>query len=199
MSGNLDNIQGIIFDLDGTLANTKLNFSAMCAELEIPAGTPLLEYLAGIDDACEQARARAVVERHEMQGAERAEWMPGARDMLQLLHRAGVPMGIVTRNMRRAACLTVERLGIPIDRMVTREDCQPKPHPQGLLQIAADWPMPARDIVYIGDYKFDLQAANSANMIACLIDNGKNASYASLADWVISDFSEVTDKVLQRF
>ncbi|TQV72614.1 HAD-IA family hydrolase [Exilibacterium tricleocarpae] len=195
-SGN--SIEGVIFDLDGTLADTKLDFAAMCEQLQVPASTPLLEHIEGLTDRRQSEIARDLLEQHEMSGAACAEWMPGAQQMLERLHAANMPMGIVTRNMRAAAMLTIERLGIPIDVVITREDCQPKPHPEGLLKISSHWSIAAENIAYVGDYKFDLLAANSANMLACLIANGRNAKFAALADWVITDFCEFTERVLAR-
>jgi phosphoglycolate phosphatase-like HAD superfamily hydrolase len=51
---------------------------------------------------------------------------------------------------------------------LTREDAPPKPDPQGLLSIAANWAIDCGDIAYIGDYKYDIQAAHNAGMQAWL-------------------------------
>jgi len=42
-------IRGIIFDLDGTLADSQLDFDAMRREMELPLGLPILEALTRLD------------------------------------------------------------------------------------------------------------------------------------------------------
>src|SRR5438132_1173223 len=49
-------LQGIVFDLDGTLVQQELDFEAMRREIGVPLGTPLLETLAALPEP-ERARA----------------------------------------------------------------------------------------------------------------------------------------------
>ena len=115
-------LEGVLFDLDGTLADSRLDFSAMCVEASLPVGTPLLEYLTALGDCEESRNLRSIIERHEMAGAERATWIDGAEALVNQLFDADVPMAIVTRNMRSAAEHTVAKLDIPVSLLVTREN-----------------------------------------------------------------------------
>ena len=59
----------MLFDLDGTLADTRLDFTAIRAEVGVPEGIGVLEYLDRLEDAAraeqgdrsgaDEARARA--------------------------------------------------------------------------------------------------------------------------------------------
>ncbi len=187
----IGSIEGVLFDLDGTLADSRLDFAAMCVEANLPVGTPLLEYLTGLGDCDESRNLRTIIERHEMAGAERATWIDGAKVLVNQLSDAGVPMAIVTRNMRRAAELTVAKLDIPISLLVTREDCLPKPDPEGLLMVAARWSLPVATLAYVGDYKYDLLAATNAGMLGVLLRNASNADFVDLAGAVIGEFNEL--------
>ncbi|MCW9000582.1 MAG: HAD hydrolase-like protein, partial [Kangiellaceae bacterium] len=80
----------------------------------------------------------------------------------------------------------------PIDLIITREDCLPKPHPEGLLKVAEQWQITPKELAYVGDYKFDLMAAKNAGMRAILLSTKRNAEFHTLADWVIDDFSELS-------
>lgn len=190
---SLKKLKAVIFDLDGTLADTRLDFPAICREVGVKEGTPLLEYCTQLKDL-EQARyIHSVIEKHEIQGAHQASWIGGAEAMLSHLNQKQIPMAIVTRNMRKAALVTINKLKIPITQLITREDCQPKPHPEGLLLIANDWNIDVKNIAYVGDYKFDLMAARNAGMQAFLIRNQRNSEFQYLADRVLEDFCQLTE------
>ena len=190
-------VRGVIFDLDGTLVDSRLDFVALRQRLGFPDGPGVLEHLATLDDSA-AAAAAAEIEAFEMAGAAGAIWMPGARELLAELRALGLPTAILTRNMRAATQLTLDNLGIDVDRVLTREDCPPKPDPEGLLHIARDWTLPASEIVYIGDFRFDLEAAHNAGMIACLYRNPRNAAYESLAHWVVHHFDELRHAFARR-
>ena len=73
--------KAVIFDLDGTLVDSRLDFAAMRAETGCPEGMGLLEYQAGIEDVERRNQVREVIYWHEMSGAKQATWMPGAEEM----------------------------------------------------------------------------------------------------------------------
>lgn len=184
-------VRGIAFDLDGTLVDSALDFVAIRKELGFPGGVGLLEHIETLNDTDAVAHAHAVIGRHEMAGAMRASWMPGARLLLEALNDAGIPTAILTRNSRAATRKTCEALDIPISRIVTREDCAPKPDPEGLLRIARHFGlMPAR-MMYVGDFIDDLTAARRAGMAGCLYRNRKNSAFVSEANYVIDHFREL--------
>ena len=74
----LDHLHGIIFDLDGTLVVSQLDFAGMRRETACPPERGLLEHLETFTEENARQKAEAVIHRYEMQGASRASWMPGA-------------------------------------------------------------------------------------------------------------------------
>ncbi|MCU5785237.1 HAD family hydrolase, partial [Alloalcanivorax marinus] len=127
--------QALLFDLDGTLVDSQLDFAALRRELGFPDGIGVLEHLQTLAPLA-AARARAVIDRHEQEGAAAARWIDGAEALLATLHQRGVPTAILTRNSRAAVARTHDVLNLPVDLILTREDCEPKPDPEGLLRIA---------------------------------------------------------------
>lgn len=160
--------RALIFDLDGTLVDSCLDFKAMREEIGAPAGIGLLEYIDDLDSDTARVRAAAVVHRHELAGAEAATWMPGAEEAVQMLHERGVPLAIVTRNSRAAATLTMSRLKVPDMPLMAREDAPPKPDPAALLAIAERWQITPGDCAYVGDFHYDITAAKRAGMLPVL-------------------------------
>lgn len=192
----LQHIKAVVFDLDGTLVDSALNFAAICDDIGWPHGTPLLETLARVTDLTERGRIEQIICQHELQGARQACWMPGAEECLQALIKADIPLALLTRNMRAATQLTIERLQIPIQRVLTREDCAAKPDPAGLLQFAAQLQLPVQQMIYVGDYIFDIQTAANAGMASCLYLNPHNQHFAAQANWSFNHFNQLSAALL---
>lgn len=187
----MPHINGALFDLDGTLVQSHLDFAAIRRDTGFPQGIGLLEYLATLDDKEEKSRALAIIHGHEMDGALRAHWMPGAQALLQQLSGRGWPVGIVTRNSRATAQLMIENLGIPCDELVAREDAPAKPDPAGLLGIAQRWSLRPGELFYVGDHLFDMEAARAAGIFSCLYAPAGGSPFAEHADLVIREFSQL--------
>lgn len=183
--------RGVAFDLDGTLVNSGLDFTAIRRDLGFPATVGVLEHMATLTDEHQRAKAHEVLHRHEMAGANRATWMPGAESLLEALNDAGVPMAILTRNSRAAVRATCKTLDIPVGRILTREDCAPKPSPEGLLRIARHFDLPVERMLYVGDFIDDLTAARRAGMAGCLYRTERNRRLAPEARFVIDHFKEL--------
>ena len=185
--------KGIIFDLDGTLVDSKLDFDLLCQQLGWPQGTPILEHLATFSpESAAHKRASQIIYDFELAGARTATWLPGAEQLVQTLAQQGIPMAILTRNMREATTLCITQLSMPISLVVTREDCLPKPDPSGLWHIAEAWQMQNHELLFIGDYLFDLQTARNASMPSCLYMTPENQHFQPMADFVLTDFAHLT-------
>ena len=104
---------------------------------------------------------------------------------------APAPTGILTRNSRAAVARTGEILDLAVDCILTREDCAPKPDPEGLLMLSRRLSVPPEACVYVGDFVYDLQAARNAGMAACLLRNPGNQRFVDQADLVIDRLDEL--------
>lgn len=191
----LRTVRGVVFDLDGTLADTKLDFAAMRAETGCPQGTGLLEFVEGIEDFELRQQVAQVIGWHEMSGARRATWMPGARELLNELEQRDVRIGIFTRNSRKSASHMLARIGMPCDDLVAREDAPVKPDPAGITLLAERWQLDVGQLLVIGDFRYDLEAARSAGVKACLYAPAGDSPFAELADMVIEHFDELGGKI----
>ncbi|GAB4161430.1 MAG: HAD family hydrolase [Planctomycetaceae bacterium] len=185
------NIKGVIFDLDGTLVDSMLDFDAMRRDMDLPEGEPILEALAKIPPGEQKDRRLAILREHELRGAKRATLMPGAESILKLLSGRGAHCGILTRNSREATQIVLQNLNHTFTSVLTREDAPAKPDPTGLLQICEQWQIAPGNALFVGDFLFDLQAGQRAGIPTVLYMPKKVPEYAELADFRIRHFDDL--------
>lgn len=162
-----------IFDMDGTLTESRHDFPAISRTLGLPAGEPILEALDRLPPA-------EAAERHQQLAA--IEWdiacqataQPGAFALLKSLQSQGKRLGILTRNTKAIAHQTLVACGLidffaPQD-ILGRRCCAPKPKPDGILQLLSAWAISPEQAVMVGDHKFDLLAGQQARTAVVYFD-----------------------------
>jgi phosphoglycolate phosphatase len=154
-------IRGLIFDLDGTLVDSGLDFDLMRNEMGLPEKQPILEALAHLSEP-RRRECWAILDRHEREGAERATLMPGVAELIAALAKRNLRLAVFTRNGRAATIRTLQRLGLNFDTIVAREDAPPKPDPTGIWKICESWGLRADEVAMVGDYLFDIEAGHRA-------------------------------------
>jgi HAD superfamily hydrolase (TIGR01549 family) len=170
-------VKGIIFDLDDTIVHAELDFAAMKRAIACPAEHDILSFIESLP-LPQKAEAEQLVLEHELKDAKASRLIDGALEFILRAKQESLPLAIVTRNCRDATQLKLHQNNIPIDLVLTREDALPKPHPEALLKIASYWQLPTHELAYIGDYKYDIEAAHNANMQAWLFEySAKNVQY----------------------
>jgi len=174
-------IRGVIFDLDGTLVDSGLDFDLMRQEMQLPEGLSLLEAIDQLDDA-RAAECREILARHEWAGADQAHLMPGVREFLSQLTARGMPQAVLTRNARDVTLATLSRLRLAFDPVVTREDAPAKPDPTAIWRICEQWRLAANQVVVIGDFHFDIEAGCRAGCRTVLYTGGREAQAVRGAD-----------------
>lgn len=188
-------IRGIIFDLDGTLVDSKLDFEAIRRDMGLPTQTPILEALGRTPPGSELERMQAVLHSHELRSAELATLFDGVTEFLQWIDEQAWQRAILTRNSRVCTDLVLDRLNLQFSHVLTREDAAPKPDPEGLLAICRAWDLPPHEVVFCGDYLFDLQAGRRAGMRTILYAPGSLPEFADQADFVLRAFHTAADEL----
>lgn len=189
------NLRGVIFDLDGTLVDSRLDFDAIRADLNLPAGKPILEALDEMPEGNRRETCLNILHRHEMLGAERAVLMPAVSEFLDDLSERNIATGILTRNSRTATMAVLERFSLEFSQVKTRNEVPPKPDPTGLLEICSAWEVSVDEVLFFGDFLFDLQAGHNAGIRTVLFAPDGLPEYAHQADFTIRDFAEASSLI----
>ncbi len=164
-------IRGILFDMDGVVVTQCLDFPAIKQEIFGTTEGFILERMAQLP-AAERPRAEAILERHETAAAESAEPMDGVLAFLAWMGQRGLRGGLVTRNSRKSVDLVLARLGLSFDAIVTREDAPPKPSPEPVWLACRRMGLAPSDVLFVGDYEFDMLAGRRAGVRTVLLRSG---------------------------
>jgi len=153
--------RAVIFDLDGTLAESALDFDAIRAEIGLSPGLPILEQLADATPD-ERARAEVIIRRHERTAIAGATLTDGCADLLGHLAAREIPIGILTRNNREVVESFARAFAFRFAAVYTREDGPHKPAPDGVLALCEKLGSRPEETLTVGDYKFDVEAGRRA-------------------------------------
>ena len=173
----------VIFDLDGTLADTiglivasynhafrtVLDTEREEAEIRSWIGRPLIESFAEISPEHAEELDRVYREWNIANTERLLRVYPGVAELLRDLTDAGGRTGVVTSKRRQTALLAMRGVGIEglAPLLGTLEDTERhKPLPDPLLHGAAKLGVEPADCVYVGDAAVDVAAARAAGMAA---------------------------------
>ena len=182
----------VLFDLDGTLADTAPDLGAALNHLRLARGLPelpiatvrpyasmgargLLRAGFGLapEDAGYDELRDAFLERYEQGLCVHTRLFPGMADLLGALEARGTAWGIVTNKTERFTVPLVAALGVK-PACVVCGDTTPhaKPHPAPLLHAAAALGLAPERCCYVGDDLRDVQAARAAGMRSVAVEYG---------------------------
>jgi phosphoglycolate phosphatase len=184
--------RAVLFDLDGTLADTAADLAGALNRLRTEQGLePLpIERLrpfasagarglvhAGFGvkpgDADYDALREAFLEFYRDHTCVQTRLFPGIAELLAELARRDVPWGIVTNKATRFTDRIVEALGLKPDCVVCG-DTTPhlKPHPAPMRHAAEQLKLAASECLYLGDDLRDIQAGRAAGMRTVAVEWG---------------------------
>lgn len=186
-------VEAVIFDLDGTLVHTELDFDLIRQQIGIDSG-PVLEAVQQMSPA-DRDRAMHILHQHESRAANHAPLDPHVPALFNTLADRGVKTALLTRNSRASTAIVMDRHRLKFDFVCSREDLSGKikPSPEPVLAICAALEVRPADTLMVGDYLFDLQSANAAGSRSILLRNDRNAEFIPVAWRTIDSLDQLVD------
>ena len=183
-------IRVILFDFDGTLADSYRAIAASMNHVRAARGLPplsvdevrvnvgrglpyLLQHCVPGTDL--ERDAQLYRQHHPSVLETGTDLLPGAQDTLQELHRLGIKLGICSNKPVAFTRTLVRLLQIEpfLSQVIGPEDVEaPKPAPFMLLEALRRFNVPADEAVYVGDMSVDVQTARGANMKVWIVPTG---------------------------
>lgn len=163
-------VQGVVFDMDGTLTVPCIDFAEMRRRVGILEGD-ILDVI-GQMNAEDAAAAHRVLAEFEAEALQDMQVMPGVRELAATLDGLGVPRGLITRNVKPSVEHFHAAFGAPpFSPALARCFTPYKPAPDALLHICDAWGIPPAACVMVGDSaKDDVVCGNRAGATTVLID-----------------------------
>ena len=184
-------IEAVIFDLDGTITQPFFDFDTIREEIGLPRDSgPVLESMEKMS-AERRKEAERILHFHEMRAVTESRLNAGAKETLDVLRKAGIHIGILTRNRRSNAIAVAEKHDLKFDAIVDREDGPVKPDAFGVLKICRQFGVKPDQTLVVGDYLYDLLCAKAAGAVSVLLANSSNAGFAEHADFTIERIDEI--------
>jgi len=191
---NQQPISGALFDLDGTLLDTAPDLGAAVNYLLQRDNLPMLSdhtinhtasqgalalikagYDTELSEQAYQTLRQEFLDHYQQHIAVHTRYFDGVVDCLNQLNEMQIPWGIVTNKpyfytkilLQSFPLLANCAVTVCGDTMAVR-----KPSPEPLLLAAKSLDIAPHNIIYVGDARTDIEAANAANMISISANYG---------------------------
>jgi len=183
-------LQGVIFDLDGTLVDSDLDFDQIRRDIGFVQG-PILEFRDRHATQEQKAHIDAVLERHEKRAAETCTLKDGAAALVEALRGCGLKVALLTRNSAASVGTVMARHGLKFDTIVSREDSAPKPAPEPVFLICRRLGIEPSRTLMVGDYKYDVECGKNAGCLTVLVRTPLRSWFEAAPDWEVDSLAEV--------
>lgn len=210
------NFSCVIFDLDGTLADTAgaiaQTIRTAIAEAGYPApsqeaalstvGRPLDEAFRALIPAHGWAQVPACItayrELYDRAVVPATVLFPGVPETLEACRVAGLRLAVATTKLTRIALTTLRHCGIAerFDVIAGGDRAsRPKPDPGLALAVLEELACPAGQALMVGDTTYDIEMGRAAGTRTCAVTYGGVHSRARLAttgpDYMIDSFGDL--------
>jgi pyrophosphatase PpaX len=177
-------IKAVLFDFDGTLADTLpvcfYAFRRIFKELDHreitdneivsmfgPSETGIIQENLKKSESVEEAINKYYTYYEEVHSS-LVKKNTNIHDLLKWLKSMDIKVGIVTGKARKSLDISMEKLEMDhmFDVIITGDDVdRPKPHPEGILKAISSLEVVKEQTIFVGDSHADIKAGKDAGII----------------------------------
>lgn len=203
-------LRGVIFDCDGVIIDSREAnahyYNSILAEMGLGPLTAAQEsftYMSTVREALAHITPEHLQYKLPEICAHSVNYMRdimpmvqmeiGFMDFVHLLHGKGVRCAVHTnRSSGMADVMNTFALHSYFDPVVTANIVRPKPAPDGVAYVLAQWAMPAHEVLFVGDSSHDAHAAHAGGVAFVAYRNAALPATLSVAH-----YSELTEVLAQ--
>jgi HAD superfamily hydrolase (TIGR01549 family) len=150
-----------IFDMDGTVFESYLNWPEIKQTMDIKTGNILKEIYTGnsVD-----TRKLDILEKYEEENSLRTKPIRGIGEFLSFLTDVQIPKVLITNNNQRNTDYLLKKFNLAFDLIITREMNLWKPEPHGLIYAMELFHCQTHETISIGDSNYDVWASREARI-----------------------------------
>ncbi len=197
-------IQGVLFDLDGTLIDTAPDMALALNRLRLECNLPplpfeqirpqvsngargLLEigFQLGPDDQGFDILRERFLQLYQQDIAGETHLFSGFDEVIDWLNQQGMHWGIVTNKPGFLTRQLLKALDLKPSVVIAGDDLlRRKPFPDQLIYAAGHLRLPPQRIMYVGDHERDIQASRAAHMPSAAVRWGYLDGERPIEDWL---------------
>ena len=183
-------ITAVIFDLDGTLVKSKIDFVKMKNMImahfrslgvdseDFSSSRPTFEIVQKGIELLEKTRSKEIVSITrrrineimtdvEMEQVDSVSAIAGVSETMKWLKEKGIKIGILTRSCREYALESLDTTGLSklVDFVAARDDIdRPKPDPDQVIMLTQKLNVKLEETLMVGDHPLDALCARNSNV-----------------------------------
>jgi phosphoglycolate phosphatase len=217
-------VEAVIFDYDGTLVHLNIDFGIMRQGVEefladygidpndlkglyilemIEEATKLISEQNSSEGSAFYQKSLELVTEHEVRAAKKGKILPGVINMLELLGKRGVKVGVITRNCNKAVKMIFPHIEGFCDAYIPRDSVgRVKPHPDHLALAVERLGVNNRArCLMVGDHVLDIEGGKRMGMKTAGVLTGKTTRQQFIevgADYILDDATKIFVHVFEE-
>jgi len=187
-------VRAIIFDMDGTLTESYINWPELRAKIDCPSEKTIIEHIESLP-ADQQKQANDILLKTEWKAGQHATIRDGARKLIDALRDRNLKLALVTNNHGAAMQRVIDRLSRSFDATFSRDDGPTKPDPYLINQVLDTLNVSPDQTISIGDSRYDLMACEAAGVRCIHLTEETSAIKHNLQVTSLNDVIPILNKL----
>jgi len=189
MTGADMSVKLVIFDMDGTVFESFLDWTRIKKELNLKNRNILRSVYR---DSQVDHQKLALLEKYEKENTQKTRPIRGIAEFLSFLRQKQVKVALVTNNNKSNTEYLLNKFRLEFHESVTRESGLWKPDPDAFLYLMNRFSSTAAETISIGDSSYDIEASKRADIPYIFIINNPNKPIKpSIGTVVFQDYFEL--------